>query len=493
MENEPVKLGDNGLEENQKNRPIWVVFLLLTVFGLINAVISPYLYTIIGSLIFHGENILVLLLPIFILGTGVPFFYLLFILVESLLVSWLSLFLVYRARKTNSSQRKFFHVLIIFIIYALLQLGVQIVPQMINQAAIEKQNQIAIGEKHYDFSTVAEINNDNNVKYNVVIKNNNIAWGEQTKTTSAFPENVWNVFLFKFDPEQGTGTTIQVSDFDKAENKSPGILNSILLDDQVYWVQDEALYTYNNRTQQSELIASGISSIYGKYKNSILVKETDGRLYFLDLTSKKITDFLFNGSSTNYSFSVSDMNDKYLCYTTQTSENGSMGTYKVGRYDMETGENISFDSNRSSSISNIRNYPMITDCQKDYIVFAQATQGPLKSNSTYQLDFAYKVYDVNKSEYILEKVMNAEELGNNDANARVYNNKLYYTNSENNKNWLDNYSLKSIDLTTKNEDLVLQNVYDWDINGDYIVYGVKSDYEDMGYTKEIFLKKLSTN
>lgn len=485
---ESTNFENSVFKEKPKDSPLWVVFLLLAILGLVNAIISPYLYSIIGSLVFSGESMIVLFVgPITILGSRLPILYLFFILIESLLASPLSLLLVRHIKKVPSSQKKFYHFLIALIIFILLQLGCQVIPQKFSEIKAKNLNPILTGERQYDFSNKAEINNRNSVKMDIDIEGKKVIWVEQVKSIPEFTENVWDVFLFEFNPEQGKGNTIKVSNFDKAKSKSPDSgVKSIYLGDQVYWIQDGSLYVYNDLSQKSDLIVDNVGVIYGKYKNSVLIRKAgdtdDQNLYFLDLTSKELTKFPFNGYYSDDTFSILHMNGPYLCYTSETKNYYVSGSYKykAGRYDIETGKDISFNIPRSSK----NFYPRISDCQKDYVVFTQSIK-----------DLVYKVYDVNNDKYILEKIINKENFKGGYENAKVYDNKLYYTLGVA-KDWADNYPLMSIDLITGEEALVSQNVGHWDISGGYLVYSLRSDELNLegykeGYNKEIFIQKIS--
>ena len=390
--------------------------------------------------------------------------------IELPLASWLALILIHRIRKVAPQQRHPSQFLAALAIFILLQFGYFIIPQKFHETKVESQNPVQVGEKQYNFSDKVQINDRNSAKMNLAIEGNKVVWVEQVKSYPDFPENIWDVFLFEFNPQQGKGNTVQVSNFEKAKNKSPeaGSRSVGLFNDQVYWVQDNTLYTYNVATKKPELIANNVSVIYGKHKNSVLIRQAssdDLSLYLLDLGSKRLTKLPFQDFYNNYD---AYLNSPYLCYFSKSN--------KVGRFNIETGENITFDPNFNGR--SVGFYPKITDCQTDFITYAQSTYpGPGNPGN-----LEYKVYQVSKSKYVLEKTL---DNGNfNYANAKVQNNKLYFTGGD-----FNNTPVVSVDLTTGKETSITQSVSTWDISGEYLVYGLKGS-EFYGLTKEIFLQKL---
>src|SRR3989344_1560669 len=172
-------------------------YLLLIVLGIINAFLSEFLYILIGSLLFRGEGVLVLLVgPIYLFSTSIPFLYFLFLLVEipvAVLLSTLAL------RKLNHSGQKYIlSIFVAIVLFIILQIAALVIPQLFKQAATERKNPIVeSGAKQYDFSQAALFDSRQSAKNTLSIEKNKIVWIEHTKEYPTYPKNIWNVFLFE--------------------------------------------------------------------------------------------------------------------------------------------------------------------------------------------------------------------------------------------------------------------------------------------------------
>lgn len=443
-------------------------YLLLVVLGIVNGYLSGVLYVLIGSLLLQGESGIALIAqPINIFGyTNIASLHLFFLIIEIPLAALLTVFLINKFSVLKSA-KLFIPTLLIFIIC---QHAVFIVPAMFEQSKDSQTNPITVGENSYDFNTKALINDRRSAKNNINIDNRKIVWVEHTKEYPTYPENVWEVFQFDFDPATSKGTIIQLSNFEKAEDKAPPAGNKSvgLYDGVVYWIQDNSLYTYNNSTKKPELLADSIGTVQGKYNNQLLVRRayqdnnSDLDLYLFHLGSKKFTKLGFQNFYNNYD---AVLNGPYVCYFSKD--------FKVGRYNVETGENIS--TLASFGGRDVGYYPNITDCQQDYIVYAQSTYpGPGNPGNV-----EYKVYQISKSTNVFEKTL---DQGNyNHASGKLVNNRLYYTGGD-----FQNWPVLARDLTKDTESTIIPQSDSWDINNGYIVYSVGTG----NYASELFVERL---
>lgn len=484
-EHKEVLKGDqNVTNEKKPNKYPWLRFIGVIIFGLINAIIIiPSLYLIIGVFFLREDSITLFLGPVNILGVALPIFFVIFSIIEILLSSFLVSKWFIRGKEITHSEKIITHI-IILITFIILLFGSQIISQKISQFNDTKQNPIQVGTKLIDFSSKVVINNRDSTKMNLKIRDNKVIWSEHTKMFPWYNENVWEIFLFEIDQNKNQGAITQLSNFEKANDKAPDSgAESIFLDNEPYWIQDKSLYVYNYINKKPEFITNNVGDIYGKYKNSLLIRKADENgnknLFFLDLTTKELKEFPFNAYYSDDTFSILNMNGSNFCYSVG-SESYSPGTYTVGRYNVENGTDISFKVVRPLE-KNF--YPQITDCQSDYVVFYQDVLG---EDSKFYL--SYKVYDFNKNKYIFEKKLTNDKFQTMFANAKILNNKLYYTDTKA-EDWDDNYKLMSEDLTTKEESVVIPQVSIWDMNKEYIVYGLKTPISE-GYTRELYLQKI---
>ncbi len=464
-----VNLSQNNLpKEEIKNKSLVFHYLLIVVFGLINAFVSPYLYIIIGSLVFVGASGIMLVAPVVkILGYNFAFLHLVFMLIELPIASFLLKKIL--SRYKNEILKNSISLRLILIIFTLIQFSYFFVPQKLNEARIEQQNPVETGERQYDFSDLATINDRNNLKYHLQIDDNNVVWIEQTKSYPDFPNNEWNFFLFKFDPIRGVGTTTQLG------NSENG--NIVLSSGQIYKTKDRNLYAFNDVSKKYELLVNDVSSFYGKFQNYLLLSKIElnkRSIFKFNIETKILEELSLEDSNISSDFKF---NSPYLCYF-------SNDITRIIRFNLETGENISFPSNIAQS--GLSFYPLVTQCDSEYVVYKSVS---------HQNGSEYSVYQISKKKYVLNKTTGYMNISS--GNAKVVNNKLYFTdysNKEKESTYNEKFkSLVVLDLVNKEEAVIASHISDdWGIDGDYLVYGVSDDdmYEGF-YTKKIFIQKLT--
>jgi len=399
---------------------------------------------------------------------------------EFVVISFLIYKLVCKINKSsikNWSIRQYFIAVLIFIIIQAIALTVL---DKFQHIIVSKNTTELIQEKEYDFSKAEVVINDSETgKWNFIAEGNKIIWTEQTKEYPPDLENVWEVMLFEFNSEENKGVTTQVSNFDSAKDKSPFGYGKAtgLFDGKVYWLQDYKLYTYDpeSKDKKINLLAKDIQSIYGKYQNRLLVMKGNGirtqqGLYLLNLDSNELSEFTKIGflDNTNQRFVLSiKMNKQYICYQTKDNE--------IGMYNLESGENTEANLNGLFISLNMS----ILDCQKDYIVYANSNKSVPGTPS----GLKYQIYQISESKIILDKEINRGI--SNSAKAKLKDNILYYSNT---KGGSGTEPLIAFNLKTGTEKTILENVGDWSVSGNYLIYG-KGD-KKYNLSKKLFLQKL---
>ena len=149
----------------------------------------------------------------------------------------------------------YYNILLIFYIVALSLITSSL---WINPEQISFKNTYIRQEARYDFSTVVPIRTTATAKHEVNVAGNIVLWKEHT---AEYPFNVWDLFIFEFDPETGFGTTTQITDnqfastlLSGAERGSPRIENG-----KIYWQQRtakgaESAYVYDPRSGKTSKV-----------------------------------------------------------------------------------------------------------------------------------------------------------------------------------------------------------------------------------------------
>lgn len=446
-------------------------YLILIIFGIINAFLSEFLYVLIGSLLFSGQGALVLLIgPIYIFSTSIPFLYFLFLLVEipiAVLVSTLLL-----RRLNRSEQRYIVSFLIAVVLFIILQIAALVIPPLFKQAATERKNPIESGAKQYDFSQATLFDSRQSAKNTLSIEGNKIVWIEHTKEYPTYPNNIWNVFLFEFDSATSQGVSTQVSNLDNAKHGSPE--SAGVFDGKVYWTQDADLYVYDSPSKKSELLVKGVGHIYGKYKNFLIyshgsnpsiygIKESG--LFVYDQSSKQETDL---SSQIANAFGIISK-DEYLCYA--SAKNPSFGKNLIGRYNILTKQNDSV----KTELENIQlTYGFqVLDCNGKYIAYKFGAQTTPGTPSPTEL----RIYSFDQDKNILVKRFD-NRIGS--VQGKFVGDAFYYSSD-------DNKILKR-DLIGGVESVILSEsgLADWDIDNSYVVY----QKETGGYKSNLYLQKI---
>jgi len=169
-------------------------------------------------------------------------------------------------------------IILIMIIFAVGQISHTV---FIKQIAEQK-----VGWKQYDFSQPILLNDKLSGEPPIQMKSNKIVWINQVEWDAQTKEYLCSLFLFEFYPEESSGLTTKITDFNIPLSK--GFWGRvILLNNQIYWIQDSSLFHYDSVSKKSELLLENVSDIFGGGSDYIILKDIDLFIYNL-FTGEKI-------------------------------------------------------------------------------------------------------------------------------------------------------------------------------------------------------------
>lgn len=462
-------------------------YFLLFIFGVINGFISQYVFAFLafwatGGYVLLGVGGVINLFGI----TSIPGFYPLFIVVDVLIASSISVFILRHIKPTEKKFSRDF--IIAVILFVILEFAILILPALYQQVRTERENPTQTGEASYDFSKDILFNDRRSAKGKLIVEENKVVWLENTKEFPVYPENIWDIFTFDFSPETSKGVTTQITHFDKATSKPD---NVYLLDGKIYLLQRNGdFYVYNAVSQKPELlmkhvpgkfsgqIEERISVIYGKVGNLIVFEQISGvydpigGVYIYDILRKEKTELPFTEVAEKVSKHLDPFKivakDPYICYVSEDN--------RIGRYDVLSKQNIMIATDAQFSS------PRILDCQGQYIAYLYQ-EFPVEE--IYVVD-AEKGVSVVKKHYDIPTFYPKGVKGL--WRGELHGEKFYYS--------FVSDTVIELNLTDSTERTILSEsgIQDWRINGEYIVYAEYNE-EEAGkkgrYDSTLHLKKIN--
>jgi len=440
-------------------------YITILIIGVINAILSPYLYYFFGSLVFRGGEEQGLALFI---GKGIPFLYMFFLVFEIPIISLLTYLLTSRINK-NTKRISF---IIILILFTIIQIATIFIPRKIEQVQETRENPIITGEKQYDFSQTVIFNDRDSAKSTpIFFEDNKIVWEEQTKEFPPYTENVWDVFLFEFYPEQSKGVTTKVSNFDNAKEKAPESIG--LFEGQVYWVQDKTLYHYDPNSKRTELVLENVASVLAKYQDILVLEHFSPDRY--GINAKQDSYFTYN---------LSNKEEKDINLLNPVRGGGTFAfciSSPLIYYTTNSKGIRSFDiaSKRDESLLSFteEGLPLLMGCSNDYVVYSPSG-----------LSTEIRVYQMNIGEDVFATSLGQKYHMRNWG--KVVENDFYYSlYSLDGKN-----QIVRLNLLTKEEKIIFSTTdnldeWGWNTNGKYLIYN-KHVGDEYSYDEHLYLQKI---
>ena len=468
---------------------------LLLILGILNALIIVDLYSFLGLHVFRAG----------LEWFAGPFSIILFlgyVLIEIPLASLVAVLLLRFFRKAwRPSVLSFMGTAMLF---TALGVGVNIVAVRARQLWAEWRNPIEVGVKQYDFSQPVRFNLRDSMKQSLSIEHRTIMWVEHTRKVPPYPDNVWEIFLFEFDPTASEGTITQVTDFEHtggwsvySREKSPA--GARFFDGNLYWVQEGDLYRYDPGAQESVLVVNNVRGVIGTVEDRLVLRRGDDAHVLYDPATREETRLVFpdmvDGSV--------HVNGSEMCYV---STRGRLMHVDLMARDHEQLVPIEIDPQVAPQVApgegrgqwhttSIRTSPsgrkrtfapyqlQILDCENPYVVYTGHFQQPGEPAAV-----ELRVARVDQQEVVFRHAFPDRSIGDHGltlsealVEGKLDGDALYYSSN----------SVQGImrkDLAEGEAIMVVSEseLGDWDVDGDYLVYGKRTgQYSSSLYVQSI--------
>jgi len=444
----------------------FIYYLLIFGTGIINAFLNPYFFRFLSSILFTTEELhFFAFSPLF--SPSLLLFLVFYLITEIITVSVLtSYFLRHFYYDSKNFLLSFAVIVAIFIIIQTAVISTNFLIEGRKYESKQEKEKIQQEEilndianitqtKSYDFSNTILISNRKSYKLNIAAMDNNKAvWIEQTKNYPLFPKNVWDVYIFEFNPKISNGNIIKASDLSDAKNTSPENVN--IFNNEIYWTQDLDLYKYDYTSKGPILVLKNAGNLLEKYESTLIL--LNNSLLSYNLLTKQTNKLDFNKFAEDSVLKRSSFNKNKICYP--------YNSRSLGIYNTETKSNTLFSLKSNNIISD----PLleVIDCSDNYITY----------NSSGEIN-EIGVYDFKNQKNIFTKKYSKLISG---VHAKLNNNKLFYSlySYASDPQYTSHSDIYQVDLNSISEKIILSEdnlvisgisprKY-WDTNGKYLIY-----------------------
>jgi len=436
-------------------------YLIGIIIGLVNYFFAPILFLIIGILFFGPGSLLLISYPVKLFTTTIPLFYLIFLIVEIPILSYVVYIVI---KKLSKNIRLNF--IVLTIVSAIILFSMIPIVSISVQTAENKANPIDEGIKKIDFSDKIVVKDRNSAITKLMIKGDKVIWVEHTKKTPTFPRNVWDLFIFEFDTKSMEAETKKITDLTNAIHKS--VFDARIIGDSIYWVEDANLYSISSDSGKI-LEKEGAARVFGMHNNHLIYSKANGTT----------THYIIESDIYKYSLDTKEetkiqggppvfLNGKNMCF----SDKGKSGKWSdIAIQDIESGSIKKFETKATTEGA----YSVdIFACNDKYIIYSFE---PSKDDSE-KIRVILNVFSFKENRYIVEKSIYDQSW----VKAKLIDDTLFFSAAKNNK-------IISINLLDNKETTVFEgpSIEDWDISEDYLVFSQPTGR----YTSNIYLTKLN--